>query len=141
MFGGPINAAAEADDDKENLEAEDAAGEAPPADGGAGLSDKGKSVAAEPVAEEGGEDAEDGDLQLAWENLETARAIWAKNPEANRAELAGESVCTSLLLLCTLSLHVLLSFSLIRVMLLRFRCVRPARGCGHGKGGIQRRLE
>lgn len=31
----------------------------------------------------------EGDLQLAWENLDTARAIWAKNATAHHAELAS----------------------------------------------------
>jgi len=34
--------------------------------------------------------AEETDLQIAWENLDTARAIWERDPEANCQELAGE---------------------------------------------------
>ena len=32
----------------------------------------------------------EGDMQLAWENLETARAIWNKDADAHHEELASE---------------------------------------------------
>lgn len=31
----------------------------------------------------------EGDLQLAWENLETAKVIWAKHADAHAQQLAG----------------------------------------------------
>lgn len=44
----------------------------------------------------GGEEegaAVEGDLQLAWENLEAARAIWAKHADAHHPELDSEWGC------------------------------------------------
>ena len=96
-----------ADDEKENLDvkgkapmrAEDLAAAA--AADGAGVGDEGDDDEDEDEdAEEGGEgdgegggveeeDDDGGDMQLAWEMLEVARAIYAKSGAAHATELAG----------------------------------------------------
>lgn len=48
-------------------------------------------LAAALAAEEGepeGEEIEAGDLEVSWENLDCARAIWEKDPQANASDLA-----------------------------------------------------
>ena len=97
VFGGPIRE--QADDDKENGLVERAVEET---DAGDATDDKekasdeaGPASAADAGAsgsKDGGEDASgavEGDMQLAWENLETARAIWAKDATANADALAS----------------------------------------------------
>jgi tetratricopeptide (TPR) repeat protein len=72
---------------KEREEEEKAAsGEGQPSAGGVGGASGSKDAAGEDA---GG--AVEGDMQLAWENLETARAIWARDASANADALA--SVC------------------------------------------------
>jgi HAT1-interacting factor 1 len=53
-----------------------------------------EEVAAAVAAEEeqGGEEIEATDLEIAWENLDAARAIWEKHPEQNCEELAAVHV-------------------------------------------------
>jgi HAT1-interacting factor 1 len=100
VFGGPIRE--QADDDKENgLVGERIAVEGA-TDAGDATDDKEKSGTGEgegsagaPGAsgsKDGGDDAGgavEGDMQLAWENLETARAIWARDAGANTDALAS----------------------------------------------------
>ena len=83
VFGGPLREQEEGDKENGLLEG---------TDGG----DKGdkkaeeEDVAADEADEQEMERAavEGGDLQLAWENLETARAIWARDSKANADPLA-----------------------------------------------------
>jgi len=46
-------------------------------------------------AGEDGEGAAESDLQLAWENLEAAKAIWAQQPEQHVLQLAGRCRATA----------------------------------------------
>lgn len=98
VFGGPIRGAAATDGDKEN---DGEAKPPPPRPEPIAHDDKGKRPAVEPIAEETADDAEDaegeegqreldveGDLQLAWENLEAARTIWSYSPDKHMNELA-----------------------------------------------------
>lgn len=68
--------------------------------------DKGKAPIEEPqgvgpstqtvkVSTDDGNEPDNGfesDLQLAWENLETARAIWSRNAQASAPELASKYI-------------------------------------------------
>ncbi|PRW60974.1 TPR domain containing [Chlorella sorokiniana] len=82
VFGAGVREAA--DDDPAASEADDKE------NGG----DKGKAPAAsaggegEEEEEEGEESGAEGDLQLAWENLETAKVIWAKDADRHAQQLA-----------------------------------------------------
>ncbi|KAH7621268.1 hypothetical protein Ndes2526B_g03609 [Nannochloris sp. 'desiccata'] len=99
VFGGPIRE--QTDDDKENGLVERSAVEETDA---ADTTDDKEEKAAEGEgrpssaggasgSRDGGEDAAggavEGDMQLAWENLETARAIWARDANANADALAS----------------------------------------------------
>jgi nuclear autoantigenic sperm protein len=107
VFGGPMRGGLD-DEDKENEAAaqeEEEAAEAeeePPAAAVAGseaappADDKGKGPAQESppgpagdVVAGGPATGGEGDLQLAWENLETARAIWSRDAASHHTELAS----------------------------------------------------
>ena len=103
VFGGPIRGGGGNGTDKENADApeDEEAAEAPGEDDEgadaaepADVKGKGPAQPKEPSPEaadgEGEGDGAEGDLQLAWENLETARAIWAKNADSHREHLARE---------------------------------------------------
>ncbi len=95
VFGGPLRGNGHgADDDKENDEAE---GEADAEAKGKGKKpaenqDAGPSNVHEKVASDHQTHEPESDLQLAWENLETARAIWARDAKSNAVELASKSI-------------------------------------------------
>lgn len=83
VFGGPLKEQAEAD--KENGLIAGRPGD-----------DKGDALEEEAAVDEAEEKereraaVEGGDLQLAWENLETARAIWARDSKKNAEQLSCE---------------------------------------------------
>ncbi|GAB4813158.1 hypothetical protein N2152v2_000204 [Parachlorella kessleri] len=99
LGGGASDAEGGESDGKENEETRPASGlqSGNAAEPSAGTDDKGKAPAQE-LDEEGGDGEEDGgedgdgaaesDLQLAWENLEAAKAIWAQQPEQHALQLA-----------------------------------------------------
>ncbi|KAI7839538.1 hypothetical protein COHA_006720 [Chlorella ohadii] len=82
VFGAGVADAADDDDAPEGGEADDKENSG----------DKGKAPAASASGEEEGEEGEEsgaeGDLQLAWENLETAKVIWAKDADSHAQQLA-----------------------------------------------------
>jgi len=104
VFGGPIGGNdGNIEDDKENEVADREETEAEPLPSEVTVTNvdaKGKGPASDAAAVSVAEQAdvddasgiEEGDMQLAWENLETARSIWFKDPVANRSELASVHV-------------------------------------------------
>jgi len=99
VFGGPIRE--QTDDDKENGLVERSAVEETvavdatdnkedkPAEGEGRPSSAGGASGSKDGGEDAAGGAVEGDMQLAWENLETARAIWARDADANHDALAS----------------------------------------------------
>jgi HAT1-interacting factor 1 len=101
VFGAPLP---EENDDKENEE-EETFGKDNDNDKDENAMDKGKgpklfdgsegrvgNFVCPPADDQGGQELEGGDLQLAWENLEIARTIWSKDAAANAKELSDVSM-------------------------------------------------
>lgn len=96
VFGAPLP---EENDDKENEEEETCNDKDNDKDENAmdkgkgpkvfdGSEDRVGSLVDPPADDQGGQELEGGDLQLAWENLEIARTIWSKDAVAQAKELS-----------------------------------------------------
>lgn len=97
VFGAPLHEENNEENgfDKENEEADTTRKGKDEMDKGKGPKPREENEPAEHHAnaddDQGGQEVDGGDLQLAWENLETARAIWSRtDPEVYAQELSGE---------------------------------------------------
>merc|ERR1719199_291499 len=91
VFGSNLDTDVHQDvEDKENDQA--AREPTPTATSGAVDADAELAAALAAENEEEGDEIEVGDLEVAWENLDCARAIWEKDPQTNANELAAVHV-------------------------------------------------
>lgn len=76
----------------------------------------------------------EGDLQLAWENLETAKVIWAKDADNHAQQLAGragQAADGGLAVQSAFAIWQALATAVVTLLLPSHYCSQQS-GCGHG---------